>query len=306
MQVPLQEVQENYESEFLPVHKKNIAEHYGIFQDLFDGDFFYPTTHVDIVYNHEAEYVIPVYNGNYIFPMQAIEKPYVQWDSDENTMYTLIMTNPDGHPINDQGEYIHWAVANIKGDDMESGQELAQYVQPFPCKGIGFQRIVFLLFKQKKQLELPELAKGESKTFANRSFSTPDFFENRIENLIPVGVQFFQCEWDESVSDFFHEVLDTKEPAFEYQHPPPYHPPQIHYPRREPFNRYFDRYRDKKELHEEVLKMKLSMTSPYQKEYKDQLKYPTADRPKPGQATWITDRNMVRDRRLEQYHILKK
>ncbi len=30
---------------------------------------------------------------------------------------------------------------------------------------------------------------------------------------------------------------DMREPEFEYMHPPPYHPPQVHYPGKQPFDR---------------------------------------------------------------------
>lgn len=36
---------------------------------------------------------------------------------------------------------------------MSSGEVLAKYMQPFPPKGTGYQRYVFLLFKQDKQID---------------------------------------------------------------------------------------------------------------------------------------------------------
>lgn len=40
-----------------------------------------------------------------------------------------------------------------------------------------------------------------------RTFSTFNFYKEHQDVLIPVGLSFFQSDWDESLSDFFHKTL---------------------------------------------------------------------------------------------------
>ena len=83
-----------------------------------------------------------------IKPKEAKTPPNVHFESDEDSLWTLILTNPDGHFTENESEYIHWMVTNIKGSDINTGQVIAPYLQPFPPFGTGFHRFVFILFKQ--------------------------------------------------------------------------------------------------------------------------------------------------------------
>ena len=81
--------------------------------------------------------------------------------------------------------------------------------------------------------------------------------------------------------------------------------------------RYFDRYRDKKDLAEEVMKMKLDMITPF-KPYSPKYKYPIVHLRLPnrkakdydhGEAyvpSWLLHRQELMHRRMEQFHILPK
>ena len=86
--------------------------------------------------------------GNVIKPKEAETTPNIHYESDPESLWTLILTNPDGHFTEENSEYLHWMVTNIKGNDIASGQVVAPYLQPFPPFGTGFHRFVFLLFKQ--------------------------------------------------------------------------------------------------------------------------------------------------------------
>ncbi len=76
--------------------------------------------------------------------------PEVTFDSEPDALWTLVMTNPDGHFKDDNSEYLHWMVANIKGNDLSTGKTIAKYMQPFPPFGTGYHRFVFILYKQVK------------------------------------------------------------------------------------------------------------------------------------------------------------
>jgi hypothetical protein len=69
-------------------------------------------------------------------------------------------------------------------------------------------------------------------------------------------------------------------------------------------DRYYDRYRDTKDLNEEVLKIKLGMISPYEP-YTPKLKYPLAHI-NFGKPTWLRRRLDLVNRRQEQFEYLPK
>ena len=78
---------------------------------------------------------------------------YGEQEGDDDSLWTLVMTNPDGHFEEDEAEYLHWMVANISGqggvaDLTTSGDTICPYLQPFPPYGTGFHRFVFVLYKQ--------------------------------------------------------------------------------------------------------------------------------------------------------------
>ncbi|KAK0134303.1 39S ribosomal protein L38, mitochondrial [Merluccius polli] len=87
---------------------------------------------------------------------------------------------------------------------------------------------------------------GVGHSLADRTFKTVDFYRKHQNTLTPAGLGFFQSQWDESVTKTFHNTLDMKEPVFEFERPPVYHPPQVKFPHRQPL-RYLDRYREGKE-----------------------------------------------------------
>jgi len=48
-----------------------------------------------------------------------------------------------------------------------------------------------------------------STQLVDRSHRTVDFFTDHHEDLLPVGLAFFQSEWDESVQYVFHHVFSN-------------------------------------------------------------------------------------------------
>jgi large subunit ribosomal protein L38 len=116
--------------EYGPWHFQKIAEHYGIYKDLFDGDFFVPVVNIDINYEFDGQYINPVIRGNRLTPTevafivlaiilfwyfsinlcfyQVCKQPQVSFEAPEGSHWTLIMTNPDGHLKDNESEYLHW------------------------------------------------------------------------------------------------------------------------------------------------------------------------------------------------------
>ncbi|CAD5111139.1 DgyrCDS477 [Dimorphilus gyrociliatus] len=292
-----------------PLHKLRIAEHFGIFEHLFEGAYFYPIEKLVVAYDYDHDFVSPVYYGNRIYPADAQKAPLVRYASDNNTKWSLILTNPDGNLIDNQSECLHWFIGNIPGNNIEKGDFLCNYLPPFPPRGTGLHRMVFLLFKQSGEINFEEERRTNSVNLQQRTFKVADLFKKHSADLTPAGLSFFQTEYDDSVRETFHKTLDMKEPSYEYDFDPFYISPIKEYPHKEPFDKYYDRYRDKKDIGEEVLKLKMKMMSPF-KPYEPEFKYPGAHEHyktqwgKHYKPTWLMRREMMMNRRLAQYKSL--
>ncbi|KAI4471810.1 phosphatidylethanolamine-binding protein [Holotrichia oblita] len=255
LNINLDEVQNEWLQTEGPHHIKTIADHYGVYQHLFGDAYFLPRVPLRLTYASNTE-DLPVYYGNTIKPSEAKEKPIVSYESDDKSLWTLILTNPDGHLTKQNSEYVHWFVSNIPGNDVGKGETIVEYMQPFPRK----ERDTIDLY------------------FANleeRTFSTLDFYRERQDFMTPAGLAFFQSNWESSLTEFYHNVLNMKEPVFEYDFPPPYIRPQEWFPLRKPFNLYMDKYRDPKQINKEFLVKKLKNVHPF-KAPPPPLKYPNA------------------------------
>lgn len=97
-------------------HIRDVAHHYGVYQHLFGDAFFVPRVPLDIKYTLADDLLAPVYYGNTIRPSDARDPPAVSFDSTVNipgnergdSLWTLILTNPDGHLEESGKEYVHW------------------------------------------------------------------------------------------------------------------------------------------------------------------------------------------------------
>ncbi|EEZ99758.1 large ribosomal subunit protein mL38 [Tribolium castaneum] len=244
-------------------HVKAIADHYGVFEHLFGDAYFLPVVSLKLYFNKD-NVQHPVYYGNVIKPADASNKPEVHYESDDKTLWTLIMTNPDGHFTQQDKEYVHWFVGNIPGNKIEKGETIVDYLQPIPPKGTGYHRHIFILYKQEKKLDFSDFKKpGKCLNLEDRTFSTLDFYRERQDDLTPGGLAFFQADWDRSLTDFYHNTLNVKEPIFEYDFPGPYIRPQEWFAKRRPFNLYMDKYRDPKQINKEFLMRKLKNVHPF-------------------------------------------
>lgn len=99
--------------------------------------------------------------------------------------------------------------ANIPNGKVADGQVLAEYLPPFPPRGVGYQRMVFVLYKQQSRLDLSahKVDKQDYTKLEKRSFNTLEFYRQHQNELTPAGLAFYQTNWDESLTDFYHNVL---------------------------------------------------------------------------------------------------
>ncbi len=134
---------------------REAADLYGIYDDLFDLDsIFTPCLDLRVEFDYDDEYFTPVYRGertflnglakldiccgvitrlsfapgNIIKPSEAKTEPSVGFnlpdnmkEEGEDTLWTLTLTNPDGHFTDENAEYLHWMV-RLKDDTWSSSQ----------------------------------------------------------------------------------------------------------------------------------------------------------------------------------------
>ncbi|CAH0386250.1 unnamed protein product [Bemisia tabaci] len=90
---------------------------------------------------------------NYGTPMTIKEvenAPSVAWAADPKSLYTLMVTDPDAP--SETMPYIKedcfWWVANIKGNNISTGDAFVGYKPPHPSFRPGSQAYVFVVYKQ--------------------------------------------------------------------------------------------------------------------------------------------------------------
>jgi len=247
-----------------------------------------------------------------IKPKEAVSQPAILFEREEedDCFWTLVMSNPDGHFTEDNCEYLHWMVGNIPSKSANSidnqecakdvsinlasmGEDICPYLQPFPPYGTGFHRFVFILYKHQTKLDLTEYQQptvAEGVNLLNRTFNTREFYEKITTHnggqLIPVGLSFFQADYDSSLHKFYHNVLNMEEPKYEYHFLPRYVRPwnhlfKDHFANQQGFNNFLDKYRDPKEIQEEILKKRLKSIDPFKGDLDRDIKYPNAHPPHP-------------------------
>ncbi|XP_054153623.1 protein D3-like [Oppia nitens] len=115
----------------------------GIIPDIIDNC---PVNTVQITYNNSKS----VEFGNELTPTQVSDEPVVHWPAKRNALYTLVMVDPDA-PSRQSPElrsFKHWEIINIPGDNVRSGQTVAEYWGSAPPKDTGKHRYVFLVYEQ--------------------------------------------------------------------------------------------------------------------------------------------------------------
>jgi len=266
----------------------------------FEEAYFYPVTPLNIAFPFPKDntQVTPVYRGNLIKPYEASQEPEVGYPASKDDLYTLVMTTPDGHFTDEKGEYLHWLIGNIPGNEVNKGEVLCDYMRPFPVRGVGYCRYVFILYKQEQKINFSDFRRSVPCTnLTARTFSTYEFYRKLQDRMTPTGLSFFESTWDYSLTDFFHNVLDMAEPITEYDFPPIKLSAQKWFPYKKPFDLYLDMYKDPKQLQKELLIEKLKERHPF-KPPPVPPKYPLAYRIDYNLPTW--KREDVKRRRMKE------
>ena len=71
VEIPLEAVRDSWQSEWGPLHKRALAEHHGIYRDLFNDAYFIPVVDMKVLYDYDDEFVTPIHLGNSILPSEV-------------------------------------------------------------------------------------------------------------------------------------------------------------------------------------------------------------------------------------------
>ncbi|XP_070165402.1 large ribosomal subunit protein mL38 [Polyergus mexicanus] len=270
-----------------PFHIHRIAEHYGIYKHLYGDAYFMPIIPLNISYELENDKLARVYNGNVIKPSEASNAPNIEYDAEDGSLWTLIMTTPDGNLMNADDEYCHWFIGNIPGNRVKEGEELVDYLRPIAPYGIGYCRYIFVLYKQDCHIDFSEYKRTKPcLNLEERNWKTLEFYRKYQDQMTPAGLVFFQSDWDFSLKEFYYNTLKMKLPIFQYDFPKPYIKKQVWFPIKQPFNLYLDKYRDPKKIKKEFLLRKLKEVHPFDGP-KPSLKFPLAYRSNKYRPSWL-------------------
>lgn len=172
-------------------------------------------------------------------------------------------------------------------------------------RGTGWHRCVFVLFEHKSEVNFDLMLENSTSNskFNERNFNFPNFFKAYSNDLVPVGLSFYQTEWDLSVKSVFHDYFDLKEPVYEFEFETKFLPKMEKYPKDiQPFNWYLQDYMDKKELNEQVMKDYLKLLSPFAP-YPEPAKYPLIDLKRPSHRWYKFETENIRKRKHQYSQI---
>ncbi|CAJ0574896.1 unnamed protein product, partial [Mesorhabditis spiculigera] len=127
--------------------------------------------------------------GNELTPTQVKDQPNVTWDAMPDTLYTLIVSDPDApsreNPI--RREFLHWLVVNIPGHKMDEGD------------------IDFTVTSSRSSSSPGNMT---AKIEARPNFNTVVFAEQHKLSLI--AGNFFQAKYDDHVPNVHKKLAEEK------------------------------------------------------------------------------------------------
>lgn len=157
-----------------------------------------PRNHLHIIYPNNKKVDL----GNELSPEEVHPEPKVEWEADPQKFYTLIMFDPHAPSRENTSlaDVKHWLVVNIKGNDLRTGEIIAEYFGSGPPKGTGIHSYIFLVYEQKKKLDFDE-PRSSKLSRANRlKWSLKDFVK-KYELGDAIAGDFFKAQWDSFVDE---------------------------------------------------------------------------------------------------------
>lgn len=138
--------------------------------------------------------------GNELTPTQVKDKPTLKWDHDDDSFYTVILSDPDAPSRANPKirEVRHWYVVNIPGNRVDEGEPLFDYIGSGPPKDTGLHRYVFIVYKQRGQLEFDE-PRVSNRSRTQRWNSSTLTFAEKYNLGDPIAGNFYQAQYDDYV-----------------------------------------------------------------------------------------------------------
>uniref|UniRef100_A0A1A9VMF7 Phosphatidylethanolamine-binding protein n=1 Tax=Glossina austeni TaxID=7395 RepID=A0A1A9VMF7_GLOAU len=201
---------------FTPVliHQRNFAkmakmasfEKNGIIPDVIDK---VPGELMNVCYGGNVQ----AKEGNVLTPTQVKDQPELSWNAEDESFYTICMTDPDAPSRVDPKfrEWHHWLVVNVPGCKLQSGDVLSAYIGSGPPKDTGLHRYVFLVYKQKCKREFDETRLKNNSADGRGGFKIASFAK-KYELGTPVAGNFFQAEYDDYVPKLYEKLGVKTEP----------------------------------------------------------------------------------------------
>ncbi|XP_018568635.1 protein D3 isoform X3 [Anoplophora glabripennis] len=157
-----------------------------------------PSAKITITYPGGVE----VEFGGELTPTQVKDEPEVKWDANPEKYYLLSMVDPDAPSRMDPKfrEVNHWLVGNIKGNDVSTGDVIAEYRGSGPPKGTGLHRYIFLVFEQKEKLTFDEPRSIKTSSKQRLNFSIRKFAKKYSLGKAFAG-NFYVAQWDPYVEE---------------------------------------------------------------------------------------------------------
>ncbi|XP_077148336.1 phosphatidylethanolamine-binding protein 1-like [Ranitomeya variabilis] len=146
--------------------------------------------------------------GKVVKPCQIKDKPTIEWEGkNDKKLYTVILTDPDVPSKSDRSmaQWHHFLVVNVKGNDLNSGTTLTEYVGSGAGKDTGLHRYTWLVYEQTAPLKCDELHVSD-KTAERREKFNAAAFRKKYGLGPPVAAISFQAEWDESVPELYKQL----------------------------------------------------------------------------------------------------
>ncbi|KAL1528300.1 hypothetical protein AB1Y20_009656 [Prymnesium parvum] len=166
---------------------------------------FVSMTHLNVTYpaGEVVEY------GKLLSPATIEHQPAVTYalepDRSNSTLHTLMMVDPDV-PYRDRptlGEWLHWLVYDIPGNDVSSGRTLVEYSAPAPASCperdrfcLSEHRVTFILWEQPQgplHLHAEDVARSSGTTEARAHYKARDF-ASRHRLGMQIAMNFFETE----------------------------------------------------------------------------------------------------------------
>jgi len=158
--------------------------------------------------------------GNELKPTQTQKVPKISFEAAPDTLYTLVKTDPDA-PSREKavGEWHHWFVANIPGNDIAKGDTIYEYIGEGPPQETGLHRYVYLLYQQRNGKIDVEESLLSNRSQDNRAGHKTKTLASKYSLGNPVAVNFHQAKWDEYVPQLYKQLSEIKYVAGHPVHP---------------------------------------------------------------------------------------